>query len=263
MFKDQEVADSIKGIIFDIKRFAIHDGRGIRTTVFFKGCPLSCWWCHNPESQKKEPEANQAKQTIGERVTVEHIMTEIEKDTVFYDESSGGVTFSGGEPLMQPDFLNALLDECRKKDIHTILDTSGYAFPDIFASVIDKVDLFYYDLKLMDNDRHLKYTGVDNRRINENLATLSRKKKKTVIRFPVIPGITDDPQNIKELAEFVSRLEGIEGIDCLPYHKTAAEKYKRFAVEYRLTGLNPPASARLEEIKNSFEEYGFKVKIGG
>jgi pyruvate formate lyase activating enzyme len=263
MFKDQNAVDRIKGIIFDIKRFAIHDGRGIRTTVFFKGCPLNCRWCHNPESREKGIEENGAKETPGEKVSVKQVMTEIEKDTLFYDESSGGVTFSGGEPLMQLHFLKALLTESKEKEIHTILDTCGYASPKTFDSIIDNVDLFYYDLKLMDENRHLKYTGVSNRQIKKNLKTLSLKRKNVVIRFPIIPGITDDRENITEMIAFISALKGIEEIDLLPYHKTAAEKYKRFGMEYQLISLNPPTKNRMEVLKHNFEKYGFKVKIGG
>jgi pyruvate formate lyase activating enzyme len=263
MFKDQYIVNNASGVIFDIKRFAIHDGRGIRTTVFFKGCPLNCHWCHNPESQKKEPEETPAKKTIGQRVSVDEVMAEIEKDILFYDESGGGVTFSGGEPLLQVLFLKALLDECKKRDIRTILDTSGYAASHIFDSIIDKVDLFHYDLKLMDNELHRKYTGVTNRQINENLKTLSRRKKNVVIRFPVIPGITDTPENLTEISEFISSLKGINKIDLLPYHRTAADKYRRLNKEYLLDGLIPPAKKEMTELKDYFTALGFKVKIGG
>ena len=263
MFKDYNIVSSASGVIFDIKRFAIHDGRGIRTTIFFKGCPLNCHWCHNPESQKKEPEETVANKTIAQRVSVDDVMAEIEKDILFYDESGGGVTFSGGEPLMQPLFLKALLDECTKHDIHTILDTSGYAPAHIFNSIIDKVDLFHYDLKIMDSRLHQAYTGVPNRRINENLKTLSKKKKKVVIRFPVIPGITDTPGNVEQVAEFISSLEGIDEIDLLPYHGTAAEKYRRLKRNYFLEGLKPPKKKKLVELKDYFAIRGFEVKIGG
>lgn len=263
IFEDRNVAGRVTGIIFDIKRFAVHDGRGIRSTIFFKGCPMSCWWCHNPESQIKGPEEVPGKETIGKKVSVEYVITEIEKDTVFYDDSGGGVTFSGGEPLMQPYFLKALLDECKERDIHTILDTSGYTPAHIFRSIIDKVDLFHYDLKLMDNEQHKKYTGVSNHQVNENLKTLAEKKKRVVIRFPVIPGITDGQRNIQEMAEFILNLKGIEAVNLLPYHRTAEGKYRRLKKEYLLEGLKNPTKKRMEEIKKSFAQYGFKVEIGG
>ena len=139
-----------KGFIFDIKKFAIHDGPGIRSTVFLKGCPLECWWCHNPEGQNLEPEKMEGKDIVGEEVTVDWVIKEIEKDRIFYDQSGGGVTFSGGEPLMQPEFLQQLVLECKKRGIHTTLDTSGYAPADVFIPFIDIVDLFLYDLKIID-----------------------------------------------------------------------------------------------------------------
>ncbi|MCI0470727.1 MAG: glycyl-radical enzyme activating protein [Candidatus Aminicenantes bacterium] len=263
VFKDHEIAGKTAGIIFDIKRFAIHDGKGIRTTVFFKGCPLRCRWCHNPESQEKEPEKIPGRETIGKRVPVDYVINEIEKDTVFYDESGGGVTFSGGEPLMQPDFLLALLVECRNRAIHTILDTSGYAVPQVLNSISDKVDLFFYDLKLMDNERHIAYTGVPNRSILENLKMLARQDKNIVIRFPVIPGITDDAENINALAEFVLSLKEIDNIHLLPFHRTAQEKYKRLERQNLLKEFQPPTEERMAEIETYFKSRGFKVKIGG
>ncbi len=261
--QDYQAAGRVEGIIFDIKRFAIHDGSGIRTTIFFKGCPMHCWWCHNPEGQKKALEEISGQKTIGRRVTVAEVMEEIEKDRIFYDESLGGVTFSGGEPLMQPHFLRCLLYECRRLDIHTSLDTSGYASRRIFNSLLDKADHFLYDLKLMDNDQHIKYTGVSNYWIKENLLTLSKKGKGVTLRFPVIPGITDSDQNINDISEFAASLRGIYEIDLLPFHPMAAGKYRRFNQENRLAGVLPPTGERMEEIKEKFQHHGFKVKIGG
>ena len=150
---------SSKGIIFDIKKYALHDGPGIRTTVFLKGCPLNCWWCHNPEGQNPEPERFLTNQTvnheiIGREVTVDEVIAEIEKDRIFYDESGGGATFSGGEPLMQPDFLKNLLTACQIRDISTVLDSCGYAAWEIIEKIKDKVDLFLYDLKMIDDKKH-------------------------------------------------------------------------------------------------------------
>ena len=261
--KDYKIAGAKTGIIFDIKHFAIHDGGGIRSTVFLKGCPMKCRWCHNPESQAKEPENFPGKVSIGERVSVEHVLAEIEKDTVFYDESGGGVTFSGGEPLLQPGFLSALLLECREREIHTIVDTCGYAVPQIFNSIIDKVDLFFYDMKLMDKEKHIEYTGVSNDRVNENLKTLSEKEKAVVIRFPVIPGITDSEKNLNDIADFLSPLKGIDEIPLLPHHDTAAAKYKKFKKENLMVGVKPPPAERIEEIEKRFTGSGLKVKIGG
>ncbi|MFW9990727.1 MAG: glycyl-radical enzyme activating protein [Candidatus Odinarchaeota archaeon] len=264
----------IKGVIFDIKRYAIHDGPGIRTTVFLKGCPLTCWWCHNPESQKMEPEvvnkklmrdlsSSMRQETVGREVTVAEVIADIEKDLLFYDESGGGVTFSGGEPLMQLVFLNSLLSACQELEITTALDTCGYASRDAFQTVIDKVNLFLYDIKLLDDDEHLKYTGVSNEPILSNLRLLDAEKRDTIIRFPVIPGITDTDANIKQLIEFLSTLENVKEIDLLPYHKIGKGKFEKLNRIYELSDLDPPSTERLNQLVERFHNTRFKVKIGG
>jgi pyruvate formate lyase activating enzyme len=251
------------GIIFDIKRFAIHDGPGIRTTVFLKGCPMRCPWCHNPESQNKFPEhiKGNKNNVIGEEKTVTDIMHEIEKEVLFYEESRGGVTFSGGEPLEQAEFLDALLDECKKNEIHTAVDTTGDVPPDIFNSIIDKTDLFLYDLKIMDDSKHIKYTGESNRFTLQNLKTLSQKGKRIIIRFPVIPGITDSEDNIKAVGMFISSLRNIREIDLLPYHRTADSKYKRLERKNKMRKIMPPTDKSMNEVKRLFEKYTRNVRI--
>jgi len=264
-----------KGIVFNIQRYAVHDGPGIRVTVFLKGCPLRCWWCHNPESRRKEPETIRHKvvlegspklseeEVIGKTMTVQEVMREIEKEVVFFDESGGGVTFSGGEPLMQPEFLKAVLECCNEQEIHTAIDTTGYAPSDIFQSVIDYVDLFLYDLKLIDEDLHRKYTGVSNKLILENLGTLSERRKKIAIRFPVIPHITDTEKNIIDILKFVTNLNGIQQIHLLPYHRIAEGKYQQFHLENKMAGVMPPSAEKLEALKQQFEQSGLKAQIGG
>jgi len=266
-----------KGIVFDIKKYSIHDGPGIRTTVFLKGCPLKCWWCQNPESQKLEPEIikkiNRRKhldlsysetiERIGREISVQEIIAEIERDLVFYDQSGGGVTFSGGEPLMQPDFLYELLLECRKREIHTALDTSGYASSEVISKISEKVDLFLYDLKLMDEKEHIKYTGVSNKPILENLKGLSEENRKIIIRIPVIPGITDTDRNINQITEFVLSVNNVKEIDLLPYNHLGDSKYTRFNIPNRMAGLKLSPSNTIEKIKEKFENKNFKVKIGG
>ena len=185
-----------RGIIFNIQRFAIHDGPGIRTTVFFKGCPLRCWWCHNPESHKILPEKfdgcnlrrgfdqsfSMNKDEIGKEISVDELMNEIVKDRVFYEESGGGVTFSGGEPLMQPEFLIESLKECKALGIHSAVDTSGYTSEGVIDRVSSYADLFLFDLKLMNDDVHEKYTGVSNQIILKNLIELDQLGKKIIIK---------------------------------------------------------------------------------
>lgn len=265
----------MKAMIFDIKRFAIHDGPGIRTTVFFKGCPLSCWWCHNPEGQREEPEVylrrcasdgailSTERETVGREITLDELLREIEKETVFHEESGGGVTASGGEPLMQADFLCAFLDACRERGIHTAVDTCGYAPRDVFGQVASRTDLFLYDLKIIDDSIHEKYTGASNRLILENLRSLAETGKPTFIRVSVIPGITDTDNNIESIMNLVSSLKNIKEIDLLPFYNYADEKYKRLKRENRMRGIEPPTDERMEELRTRFGGLGAKVKIGG
>lgn len=238
------------GIVFDIKRYAIHDGPGIRTTVFLKGCPLRCWWCHNPEGINAHLELffqesrclegcdgcskvcpreavsgvgksitinrekcglsgecadicpTEALKIAGRRMTAGEVIRETEKDRIFFDNSKGGVTFSGGEPLMQLEFLDELLDECRKRYIHTVVDTCGYTPFENLDRIRDRVDIFFYDLKMMDDDKHREFTGVSNRIIMENLIKLSEKKSHIQVRIPVITGVNDSIDSMVRIAEF-------------------------------------------------------------
>ena len=275
------------GTIFDIKRYAIHDGPGIRTAVFLKGCPLKCWWCHNPEGQGKQVQliyrANRcrsfkscvdacpigavhwdgtsvtdwercdacgkcaeacsagAREMVGWEVTVESVMAEVERDIPFYDQSGGGVTFTGGEPMFQLDFLRELLAASHQRGIHTIVDTSGYASWESFEAIFPLVDLFLYDLKLMDDLRHRRYTSVSNQRILENLAGLSQKGARIIVRMPLIPGINDDEVNMQSSAAFLSHLPALEGVELMPYHEIGLAKYPALGMNYQLGGITPPS----------------------
>jgi len=298
------------GIVFDIKRYAIHDGPGIRTTVFFKGCPLRCQWCHNPESHVEGPEhslrANRcvdcgrcieacgsgaiarsgdrvvtdmakcvfcgacaeacqtgAREIIGRPMTVREVVAQIERDVVFYDESGGGATFSGGEPLMQAAFLQELLTQCKASEIHTALDTSCYAPWEIIESITRDVDLFLCDLKLMDSAAHERFTGVSNKLILANLRRLAQLGKRIVIRMPVIPGVNDDDDNIAAVGEFVSSLDGASEIDLLPYNEGGHAKLARLAADREMLEVEPPARERLTAIAAKLNHFGFAVKIGG
>lgn len=258
-----------KGYIFDLMRYAIHDGPGIRITVFLQGCPLQCWWCHNPEGLRTIPDMDVGDSSPQNRfkphrvITVPELIREIEKEILFFDESGGGVTFSGGEPLLQHRFLKASLEECRRRGIHTVLDTSGYASPEILLAILDYVDRFHYDLKLLDDEKHRFYTGVSNQPILSNLKTLVDRGKDVVIRFPLIPGITDTEENLDQLLALIRSLPPIHTIHVLPYHRSAREKYRRLQLEEKLKGIYPPSAEAVEAVTIRFKNAGFHVHVGG
>jgi pyruvate formate lyase activating enzyme len=262
------------GTIFDIKRFAVHDGPGIRTTIFFKGCLAHCWWCHNPESQSSEIQSIiktnkledlifEENETVGRQILVDELLTEIIKDAVYFDESGGGVTFSGGEPLMQPEFLESILKLCKEENIHTTLDTTGYCSPEIIQSIHKYVDLFLYDLKIIDDKLHHKFTGLSNVQILDNLKFLQKKKRNIIIRFPVIPDVTERKPNIYQIIDFLKLNNNISEINILPFHRIANHKYARFQIENKMNKTNEPSKEKISGIKNLFESAGFKVSVGG
>ena len=243
---------TVEGILFDIKRFAVHDGPGIRTTVFLKGCPLRCAWCHNPESQPlgiSVFEGRQGTLTVGRKVSVEEVVTEIERDTVFFDESGGGVTFSGGEPLAQSAFLNALLDRCGALAIHRTVDTSGYAPCADLLKTASRTDLFLYDIKLLDDSQHRELTGVGVGLILDNLRALCGTGVSIRLRFPVIPGITDTASNLDAMNAFLRSLPRALPLDVLPYHAAAMDKYPRFGMAPPLSAIKEPTADDLERIR--------------
>lgn len=267
----------MKGIVFDIKKYAIHDGPGVRTTVFLKGCPLKCIWCHNPESIKPECETiitinrkktlnlsySETKEVFGREVTSEEVFKEIEKDLLFYDDSGGGVTFSGGEPMMQTPFLLDLLKKCKEIDLHTVVDTSGMVKWDDFKKVAEYTDLFLYDLKIFDSLDHLKYTGVKNEQIFENLKKLTSGGSKVRIRIPLIPEITDTKENIEALVNLARSLNNVEGIDILPFNTMYENKYKKMNQKNKLKNFKRQTNEYLEELRNEIQDAGFDVKVGG
>jgi pyruvate formate lyase activating enzyme len=300
------------GLVFNIQRYSIQDGPGIRSTVFIKGCPLRCAWCHNPESQSFEKELitidtrcihcgecvrlchqnpqvlenaitrsndensrcikcgdcvdacpTGARQMIGQRMSVEDVVTEVMKDRLFYDESGGGVTISGGEPLAQPDFVMELVHALHSHGIHTALDTSGFAPLNIFTKAVEQVDLVLYDLKLMDEDRHRHYTGVSNRSILNNLHSLGRMHKRIWLRIPLIPGVNDDQDTLDQMAEFAASIPGILQVNILPYHEIGLDKNRRLGREYTLGDIASPAPDHLNDVAERFRSYGMCAVTGG
>lgn len=265
------------GTIFEIRRFAIHDGPGIRTTVFFKGCPLDCWWCHNPEGRCPEVEtftvnagtnkprrAGRASQArIGYQASTEIVIAEARRDVIFYDQSGGGVTFSGGEPLFQIEFLQSLLKASKEIGLHTACDTCGYAPAGDFERIYDLVDLFLFDVKLIDDGEHQKYTGVSNELILHNLTVLASKGDKVVIRIPLVPGITDTTENLEGIAAFIEPLKSIRAINLLPYNKLGEDKVDRYQLPRRQLHLTPQSAVEIQQKAALFESRGYEVRIGG
>ncbi len=263
------------GIIFDIKRYAVHDGPGIRTTVFFKGCSLRCWWCHNPESISPEIQnytrkvtfdgiEMEVEDTVGYHISVEDLLKEILKDAPFYEESGGGVTFSGGEPFVQYAFLKEIAKECKANGIHVTVDTTGHTSKKNLEMVLPYVDLFLYDLKQFDDKKHSEYTGVSNKKILENLLFLKDQKKDIIIRIPVVPGYNDDEENIRATEKFLSGMNGaVKEIHLLPYHNIAEGKYQRFHIQSKMKRMKSLPEEELYPLKERFEKNGYKVKIGG
>ena len=265
----------MKGIIFDIRRFATHDGPGIRTTVFFKGCPLSCQWCHNPESIDTKPFKFQKKvmvdgewfeheELVGRAYTVEEVMQTVLRDKVFYEESGGGVTFSGGEPLLQPEFLASLLEACQREGLHTAVDTSGQVHRKFLERIVPFTDLFLFDFKHHDAAKHLQSTGFSNEIINDSLRYLLKIGRPVRIRIPVIPSFNHNATDMAEMMMYLRSLEGNIGqVDLLPYHTLGINKYKRFGMPNPMDAIPGLKKDDLLPYKEIFENGGFRVTLGG
>ena len=211
------------GIVFDIQRGALHDGPGLRTTVFLKGCPLRCSWCHNPESQSVSPQTGRSGKQYGAPMTVAEVMRVVLADRSFYAQSGGGVTLSGGEPTVQFDFCKALLQAARQAEIHTCLDTCGHCPPERLLELLPLVDLFHFDWKLSGSPEHRKWTGVDGDRIRSNLDLLIEHGARIILRCPLIPGVNDDPFHGAVIERWASH-PGIESVERLPYHSSGLAK---------------------------------------
>ena len=270
-----------KAAVFNIMRYSVHDGPGIRTTVFFKGCPMSCKWCHNPESMEQKPQRvfnakkcvmckqcagdncpTGARETIGYEITISELMKEINKDSLFYEQSGGGVTFSGGEPFFQTEFLLEALDNCREAYINTAIDTSGFCDTENLLKAAETANYFLYDVKFIDSEKHREYCGVPNDLILENLKHLAGAKTKLLIRIPVIPTINDGITEMTGIFDFIKDFNNIEAIHLLPYHNIQIDKYKKIGKQYELSEISGDESPNMGEIKKIFEAR-FKTRVGG
>ena len=299
--------DLIQGWVFDIQRYSINDGPGIRTTVFFKGCPLGCLWCDNPESQFKMPELlylpslcinchrcvatcphgattvgpddriridrglcqvcgkcvetcpTGARVIVGELKTVEEVYQIVSKDTLFYRNSGGGMTASGGEPTHQPEFLKSLLTRCQEAGLHTALDTCGLIDWKTLEKILEHVDLVLFDLKHMDSETHRKLTDVGNEIILNNLESMA-KLKSVVVRIPLVPGYTDSKANIEASGQFLSHI-GVSRVDVVPYHQLGVGKYERLGKKYALSGVEAMSDERTEICMQILERYGLEVDV--
>ncbi len=298
-------AGEITGLVFRIERFAIHDGPGIRTTVFLKGCPLRCTWCHSPESQSARPEfmplpdrciacgrcvdacpqhaipapsaptlggrcrlcgtcvdacPTGARLLVGQTMSVATLLDALERDRIFYDDSGGGVTISGGEPLQQPAFLEATVNECRARRLHVAVDTSGFGDPAVVERV--RPDLFLFDVKAIDDNLHRSMTGVSNVLILANLGRIARRGQPVVVRFPLVPGVNDDGENVRAVGRLVASLN-IGRMDVLPYHRAGTAKYERLGRAYPLPAAEPPTADRIRQVADLLAACGLRVSVGG
>ena len=274
-------------LIFDIKRYAINDGPGIRTTIFLKGCPLRCVWCHNPESWSAEPQElfkqskcircgtcsepgfkvddcpTMAREICGRAYTMEELMTEIEKERDIMEDSGGGVTLCGGEPLMHAEYSLEILKELGRRGFHRTVDTSLYATQEVVEAIANECELFLVDLKLMDSDKHRLYTGVGNELILQNIRYLAERQAQFSIRIPLIEGINADEENIGATAQFLSFIP--HPIHLLPYHDVGKDKHRRMGTTYNPKGypMEAPSEENLQRCKQQLEAKGLKVIIGG
>ncbi len=255
-----------KGRIFNIQRFSIHDGPGIRTIVFFKGCFMRCAWCCNPESQSYDIQTmieNGKEKIVGRDVTVGELLPELLADENYYRRSGGGITLSGGEILGQPEFARDLLRACKEEGLHTAVESTANAPYEYIEKILPYLDLYLMDIKHMDSAKHKEYTGAPNERILENAKKLSRSGVELIIRTPVVPGFNDTAAEISAISKFAATLPGVKEHHLLPYHRLGQDKYAGLSRKYALDGTLPPPPEKMEYLLSVAEESGLKCQIGG
>lgn len=256
----------VTGRIFDVQKFSVHDGPGIRTIVFLKGCRLRCRWCCNPESQEYKIQTmlrGGKETTVGRDVTVEEVLEDVLKDLPYYRRSGGGVTLSGGETMCQPDFAIALLSACKEYGLDTAIETTACAEPDTVRRFIPLCDHFLMDIKHLNSEKHKLFTAQPNDWILKNAALLAKEARDLVIRVPVIPTFNDTPEEIAEIAAFVASLETVHELHLLPYHRLGYDKYVGLSREYPMGDVETPSKEHMALLRTTAEAFGLSVIIGG
>ncbi len=256
----------VKGRIFDIQRYSIHDGGGIRTIVFLKGCPLRCKWCCNPEGQHYNVEKmtlGGKEKIVGQDVTVGEIIDIVERDRIYYRRSGGGLTLSGGESLTQPDFAVALLKTAKERGINTAMESTGFADFSVISRYLPYLDLYLMDIKHMNSAKHKEFTSQPNELILENAKKITDAGARLIVRTPVIPTFNATKEEIGEIAKFASSLKGVTQMHILPYHRIGTDKYKGLGRDYSLTEIEPPSKELMNELLEVVNSYGLKGQIGG
>ncbi len=258
--------NNIRGRIFDIQKFSVHDGPGIRTIVFLKGCAFRCRWCCNPESQEygiQTMNIDGKEKIVGRDVSVSEVMQEIVKDFPYYRRSGGGVTLSGGESLLQPEFAVALLKACKDYGINTAMESTGFAPFDTIKKYLEHLDLYLMDIKHMDRRKHMEFIGKPNDVVLENAALIAQHAKHLIIRVPVIPTFNDSVEEIREIAKFAKSLPNVNELHLLPYHPYGTDKYRWLGREYTLSHITPPSDEYMQKLLDVVKSEGLKSQIGG
>jgi len=304
-----EYVSDLKGVITNIQRFSIHDGPGIRTTVFLKGCNLRCFWCHNPETLEPKPQLQifpnrcigcgkcfercpnhahvqvngqrqflrelcvacgacaetcyaEALVLVGQVKTVDEVVEEVLRDKPFYETSNGGVTLSGGEPLVQLEFSYAILERCRQEGLHTAIETAANFPWERLAAILPVTDLVMMDIKLMDSQKHRECTGVPNERILANALRLGEQSQPLIVRTPIVPGVNDTPEEVAAIAAFIARLPNLMYYELLPFHPMGTSKYESLGMDYRARGLKAPPKDKMDALVEVARRYGITARHG-